>query len=91
MLEGSKAYYNAAGIESPGGHQGWMGGTTRSDDDWMSTTMNLDFSQKLAKAQNCADASDLSCLRKLDISKLYRASKTCAGIAIHPAFSCAHD
>ena len=69
--------YMAAGIESPGGHQGWMGGQTgetRSDDDWMSTALNLANSNELATSLGCKGASDLGCLQAIDLSTLYQSS-----------------
>ena len=56
MLTMPEAYgmYTTAGIESPGGHQGWMGGAERSDDDWMSTNLNLANSKALARTMGYA-------------------------------------
>ena len=67
--------YHAAGIESPGGHQGWMGDKKRSDDDWMDAALNLNNSEALAKQLGCAGGrSDVGCLQALDVSTLYAAS-----------------
>ena len=67
--------YSAAGIESPGGHQGWMGDMVRSDDDWMSTDLNLANSESLARQLNCTGASDISCLQNLSLAALYGPSR----------------
>jgi hypothetical protein len=75
VLPQSKGLYHAAGIESPGGHQGWEAGTVRGDDDWMSVRQNLAFSDTLAKQLGCAGRTDLDCLRKSDLKTLYTASK----------------
>ena len=48
VLPESAGLFHAAAIESPGGHQGWMPGTQRTDDDWMSTKMVVMFSTQLA-------------------------------------------
>lgn len=32
--------FHAAGIESPGGHQGWMTDVIRTDDDWMASDLS---------------------------------------------------
>jgi para-nitrobenzyl esterase len=66
--------YAAAAMESPGGHQGWMQDTRRSDDDWMSARLNLANSAALARALNCTAPSDVKCLQALDLGTLYRAS-----------------
>lgn len=66
--------YHAAGIESPGGHQGWMGDRKRSDDDWMDAALNLDNSDALARQLGCASRADLRCLQAIDASTLYAAS-----------------
>jgi carboxylesterase type B len=75
VLPASKGMYHAAGIESPGGHQGWEAGTNRGDDDWMSAEMNLAFSDRLAKQLGCTGREDLACLRKSDLKTLYTESK----------------
>jgi para-nitrobenzyl esterase len=67
--------YTSAGIESPGGHQGWMVGATRSDDDWMSTELNIANSNSLAAELGCKGASDVGCLQQLDLDTLYQKSK----------------
>ena len=67
--------YSAAGIESPGGHQGWMAGPVRSDDDWMSPTLNLNNSHFVATAVGCESAADLACLRRVESDKLYSAGR----------------
>ena len=66
--------YSAAAMESPGGHQGWMQDTKRSDDDWMSASLNLANSGALAHALNCTGRSDVACLQALDLGTLYHAS-----------------
>ena len=57
------------------GHQGWMGDAKRDDDDWMSTEMNLGFSEQLATALNCSSKSDVSCLRSAPLVTLYDFAK----------------
>lgn len=52
-----------------------MGGTKRGDDDWMSTEMNLGFSERLATALNCSSKSDVGCLRSVPLATLYHAAK----------------
>jgi len=66
--------YHAAGIESPGGHQGWMGDAVRSNDDWMSADLNRENSDALAADINCTSRTDLACLQAAELSVLYRAS-----------------
>ena len=70
----SDGLYIAAGIESPGGHQGWMGDEKRSDDDWMSAKLNLANSNALAVQMNCTSAADLACMRAVDLGTLYHAA-----------------
>lgn len=68
--------YRAAALESPGGHQGWMGDGARSDDDWMSAALNGENSDALAKEVGCEGGrSDLPCLRSLPLDKLYVPSR----------------
>lgn len=76
MLTMPDAYglYRAAGIESPGGHQGWMGGTVRADDDWMSTTLNVNNSHALSKELGCSGPDDLPCLQALSTAAVYNPS-----------------
>lgn len=75
VLPKSRGLFRAAGIESPGGHQGWEAGTDRSDDDWMSAEMNLMFSDQLAKKLGCQGKADLDCLRQSNLKTLYTESK----------------
>ena len=62
--------YHAAALESPGGHQGWMGGSKRADDDWMSAALNLNHSAALARELGCASRADLRCLQAVRLSTL---------------------
>ena len=52
-----------------------MGDTKRGDDDWMSTQMNLGFSDELAAALNCSSKSDVDCLRSTPLATLYAAAR----------------
>ena len=58
-----------------GGHQGWMGGTTRPDDDWMSPGLNRNNSHQLALELGCQSAGNLTCLQSADIKQLLPASQ----------------
>ena len=71
--------YSAAAIESPGGHQGWMGCSAdgscpRGDDDFMSAKLNLANSVALSKQVGCADNTDVECLQQVDLATLYTPS-----------------
>lgn len=70
VLPESAGLFHAAAIESPGGHQGWMPGTKRTDDDWMSTQMVNSFSDQLAKSLGCGTPSNVECLRAVDVQML---------------------
>lgn len=67
--------YQAAGIESPGGHQGWMTGSVRSDDDWTLASLITNHSVLLAGELGCASPSDLPCLQALSTKAVYTPSK----------------
>jgi hypothetical protein len=67
--------YQAAGIESPGGHQGWMTGSVRSDDDWTLASLITNHSVLLAGELGCASPSDLPCLQALSTEAVYTPSK----------------
>ena len=51
-----------------------MGGTKRSDDDWMSTEMNVLFSERLAQQLGCLSPSNVSCLQAVDVDTLHAAA-----------------
>ena len=74
VLPESAGLFHAAAIESPGGHQGWMPGTQRTDDDWMSTKMVVMFSTQLATSLGCGTPSNLTCLRAIDMQTLSAAA-----------------
>lgn len=76
MLTMPDAYglYQAAGIESPGGHQGWMVGTQRYADDWTPPSFNKNMSDTLATELGCTGPGDLECLQKLTTSAVYAPS-----------------
>jgi len=82
MLTMPSAYgmYKSAGIESPGGHQGWMGCSAdgacpRGDDDWMSAKLNVANSLALSQSLGCKDNTDVACMQKLSLSAIYKPSK----------------
>eukprot|EP01043_Picozoa_sp_COSAG02_P008767 COSAG02_NODE_286_length_25649_cov_13.411272_20_plen_488_part_00 len=74
VLPESAGLFHAAAIESPGGHQGWMPGTQRTDDDWMSTKMLIMFSNQLAMNLGCETQSNATCLRSIDMQNLSAAA-----------------
>ena len=67
--------YHAAALESPGSHQGWHDDEKRSDDDWMSATLNEANSDTLSKQLGCTGRTDVVCLQGLDIHTLYSPSR----------------
>ena len=66
--------YQAAGIESPGGHQGWMTGDVRTDDDWTTPSLNRNHSLALAAKLGCQTPTNLTCLHNLSVSTVFDAS-----------------
>lgn len=79
VLQGSFGLYKAASLESPGGHQGWMGDKRRTNDDWMSTALSDKNSQQLAKHFNCSRPStsgSVECLRNVTTPIVGKASLT---------------
>jgi para-nitrobenzyl esterase len=74
VMPGSFGLYSAAGLESPGGHQGWMGDEKRTDDDWMSARLNVRHSQMLTEQLNCSLPSlalRVECLQKVSLGDFY--------------------
>eukprot|EP00931_Biecheleriopsis_adriatica_P062790 TRINITY_DN37927_c0_g1_i1.p1 TRINITY_DN37927_c0_g1~~TRINITY_DN37927_c0_g1_i1.p1 ORF type:complete len:356 (-),score=66.57 TRINITY_DN37927_c0_g1_i1:755-1783(-) len=70
VLEESFGLYASAALVSPGGHQGWMGDQKRTNDDWMSTSLNVHNSQAVAVELGCGQVSNLECLRNASSSDL---------------------
>ena len=52
-----------------------MGGTVRSDDDWMSPGLNANNSLQLATELGCTDNAHLDCMRELKAETLLKASQ----------------
>ncbi|KAJ8603818.1 hypothetical protein CTAYLR_000246 [Chrysophaeum taylorii] len=52
--------FAAATLESPGGHQGWMGGDKRSDDDWMSNALKINHTARLFNLLNASSVDDMA-------------------------------
>lgn len=51
--------FAAASLESPGGHQGWMGDAQRTDDDWMSRALSINNTRRVVQALGGDNLSDL--------------------------------
>lgn len=65
--------FHAASLESPGGHQGWMGNDERSDDDWMSQALRVNHTKRLVALFHCQKIEDL---REMDAATLWLEART---------------
>eukprot|EP00438_Fugacium_kawagutii_P002268 Skav227484 [mRNA] locus=scaffold2491:586935:588569:+ [translate_table: standard] len=68
-MPSSWGLFQAAGMDSPGGHQGWHAAEdprVRQGDDFMLTSLSLKDSLDYAHSLGCEDANDLSCLQGFD-------------------------
>jgi carboxylesterase type B len=78
-MPASWGLYAAAGMDSPGGHQGWHAPgdpRVRQSDGWMSTNLALKDARSYALALGCAGANDLECLQKVAPSDLIAMATT---------------
>ena len=70
---GSWGLFQAAGMDSPGGHQGWHAPgdpRVRQTDDFTLTSLALKDSENFAKSLGCQNASDLQCLQSFEGEQL---------------------
>jgi len=68
-MPGSWGLYHAAGMDSPGGHQGWQAPSdprVRQSDDWMWPSLAVNDSYDYAVSLGCKNASDFECLQQFD-------------------------
>ena len=72
VMPESFGLYSSASMESPGGHQGWMGEGQRINDDWTSASMLLKNSAQLAKECGCGSSEDLTCMQAVPIDELMK-------------------
>jgi para-nitrobenzyl esterase len=75
VMPESFGLYSSASMESPGGHQGWMGEGQRINDDWTSTSILLKNSVQLAKECGCGSSEDLTCMQAVPIDDLMKNAK----------------
>jgi len=75
VMPESFGLYSSASMESPGGHQGWMGSKLRINDDFLPASMLMDNSQWLAEQLGCAGPDDMDCLRGAPAEQLMSAAK----------------
>lgn len=64
--------FAAVSLESPGGHQGWMGDDRRTDDDWMSHELRVNNTAAVLDALGCQDLDDA---RRVDAAQLWTVSR----------------
>eukprot|EP00438_Fugacium_kawagutii_P023841 Skav212426 [mRNA] locus=scaffold202:184531:190857:- [translate_table: standard] len=78
-MPGSWGLFHAAGMDSPGGHQGWRAPEdfrVRLADDFMLTSVSLKDSRDFAQSLGCEDAGDLPCLQGFDAEVLVQQAST---------------